>query len=52
LTLLLLPVDCHFQAAEDSFIIDQSIDRSGVADQNDLSKTEFNHDKAWTALYQ
>jgi len=33
LTLLLLPVDCDFQAAEDSFIIDQS----GVADQKDLS---------------
>jgi hypothetical protein len=33
LTLLLLPVDCDFQAAEDSFIIGQSIDQSGVADQ-------------------
>jgi hypothetical protein len=28
LTLLLLPVDCDFQAAEDSIIIDQN----GVAD--------------------
>ena len=52
LTLLLLPVDCDFQAAEDSFIIGQSIDQSGVADQKDLSKTEFNHDEAWTALHQ
>jgi hypothetical protein len=32
LALLLLPVDCDFQAAEDSFIIGQSIDQSGVAD--------------------
>jgi len=48
LTLLLLPVDCDFQAAEDSFIIDQS----GVADQKDLSKTELKHDKTWTAFHQ
>jgi hypothetical protein len=43
LTILLLPVDCDFQATGDSFIIDQSV----VADQKDLSKAEFNHDKAW-----
>jgi hypothetical protein len=52
LTLLLLPVDCDFQAAEDSFIIGQSIDQSGVADQKDLSETESNHDETGTAPHQ